>query len=733
MSLSLSSPTSSPIGATPLPAIGAAPKIAGVAIAPASGVVGAGRTVTIQLTPSAAVAVDTAAGTPALALNDGGVATYDAAASTATSLVFDATVAAGQNAAALQPTGIALRGGGIADLLGDPIDLSAPLPQAAGTLAVDTAAPAVTVALANDTGVSATDGITGDATLRGAGDPNAVVTLTENGAAIGAANADATGAWSFDAGALADGRHEIGCAETDAAGNTGRGVITFVLARAAAPVPSVSLNVAPAAAAAPIGLSVSADGAAATAAGASVTIDRLPGNGAVSLADGTVVEAGQVLTADQFSQLQFAPAAGAVGAVSGLAYSVADAAGNVARGNASLSVSAPVATPSTVIALPGASGSGGSASGSSGTGTGTNSSLLKLISNVATPTLSGTARAGATISVTLNGKPLDSVTADAATGGYSKTVAAPLPTGLQQLAATGEGASDTLDLYVVPAPVQGVSSTGAGSATIANLLSQGYGLQFMPGTEALSVVDGTLSIGQDTGVAALQRLYAGLLGRGSDAAGIGFWNARLTGGANLATVADDILASAEYAAHAGGTPTDAQYVQGLYAGLTGRGCTNDELGYWTGALGQGATRGAVASEIAGSAEAKASLSASTAQVWAPDADGVLLQGVYETGLGREVDSGAGLAFWRGQLTQGLAPAALAQQVAGSAEFQALHAGQDAASFVQSLYSCGLGRAADAAEQQFWTGALQSGAITQGGALLGVAGSAEAAARWTHAL
>ena len=46
----------------------------------------------------------TVTGTPTLSLNDGGVASYDAAQSTSTALVFDYTVGAGQNTAALAAT-----------------------------------------------------------------------------------------------------------------------------------------------------------------------------------------------------------------------------------------------------------------------------------------------------------------------------------------------------------------------------------------------------------------------------------------------------------------------------------------------------------------------------------------------------------------------------------------------------------------------------------------------------
>ncbi|SEF14667.1 Ig-like domain (group 3) [Rhizobiales bacterium GAS191] len=98
------------------------------------------------------------------------------------------------------------------------------------TYTLDTTTPAVTEALANDTGSSSSDMITSDATLTGSGDPNAVVQFTVDGAAIaGTATADGTGAWTFTPTGLADGQHTIVASETNAAGNTGSASLTFTL------------------------------------------------------------------------------------------------------------------------------------------------------------------------------------------------------------------------------------------------------------------------------------------------------------------------------------------------------------------------------------------------------------------------------------------------------------------------------------------------------------------------
>ena len=99
----------------------------------------AGKTVTISLAMSEAVKVT---GKPTLALNDGGTATYDAAKSTAKSLVFDYSVTAGRNTAGLTVTKVTLpTGASITDLAGNALAATLPSSAALGSLMLsDTAA-----------------------------------------------------------------------------------------------------------------------------------------------------------------------------------------------------------------------------------------------------------------------------------------------------------------------------------------------------------------------------------------------------------------------------------------------------------------------------------------------------------------------------------------------------------------------------------------------------------------
>lgn len=176
-------------------------------------------------------------GTPELALNSTGKATYTSGSGTSL-LTFTYTVLAGENAALLDysTTGsLTLAGGTITGTGGTPT-LALPTPGAAGSLevnkilTVDTQAPLAPLALAlaagSDTGTSTTDNITNvtTPTVTGTAELNSSVTLfdTDGTTSLGTATADATtGAWSITTSTLAQGVHSLTAKATDKAGNIG--------------------------------------------------------------------------------------------------------------------------------------------------------------------------------------------------------------------------------------------------------------------------------------------------------------------------------------------------------------------------------------------------------------------------------------------------------------------------------------------------------------------------------
>ena len=107
------------------------------------------------------------------------------------------------------------------------------------TFTLDTASPALTAALAHDTGASAIDGITSDPALTGTGVAGDVITLSEGQTTLGTTTVGGTGAWRFSPTGLADGAQQITTTETDIAGNTSTASVAFTL-----DIPSLSIALA---------------------------------------------------------------------------------------------------------------------------------------------------------------------------------------------------------------------------------------------------------------------------------------------------------------------------------------------------------------------------------------------------------------------------------------------------------------------------------------------------------
>jgi hypothetical protein len=133
-----------------------APTVTKVLASPSTGDLNAGNTVAITLDLSEPMMVK---GSPTLALNDGGIATYNLAASTSTSLVFDYLVTAGENTAALQVTGVNLvAGAAIQDLAGNNANLAG---GAANLhLTIDTTPPTVSKVVSSPSSGEVTTGHT---------------------------------------------------------------------------------------------------------------------------------------------------------------------------------------------------------------------------------------------------------------------------------------------------------------------------------------------------------------------------------------------------------------------------------------------------------------------------------------------------------------------------------------------------------------------------------------------
>ncbi|TYL96787.1 hypothetical protein FXB40_10780 [Bradyrhizobium rifense] len=203
----------------------------GTGITNGAGDLNAGKVVTLTVNFGAAVTVNTAGGTPRLALNDGGTASYTGG-SGSTALTFSYTVAAGQNTADLIVSSLALNGGTIIDGNGNAANLSGATNfNPAGTLQIDTTAPTIAIStIAGDNIVNATEGAAGFAvsgTTSGA-ENGRIVTVNILNSANAIVNsytkAVSSNAWSVavtsaQAAALADGNYTVSASVSDAAGN----------------------------------------------------------------------------------------------------------------------------------------------------------------------------------------------------------------------------------------------------------------------------------------------------------------------------------------------------------------------------------------------------------------------------------------------------------------------------------------------------------------------------------
>ena len=187
--------------------------------------------VTLTLTLGEAVNVGTTDGPPSLTLNDGGTASYVSGTGT-NALVFSYTVLAGQNAADLTVTGINLNGATVTDMAGNAADLSAVVTDPAGTLRIDTTAPTIAIAapIAGDNTINASEAAAGFAvtgtTLGVENGQTATITILNSANAVVETYAAAvTGdVWSItvtaaQAASLTDSGYTVQANVSDASGN----------------------------------------------------------------------------------------------------------------------------------------------------------------------------------------------------------------------------------------------------------------------------------------------------------------------------------------------------------------------------------------------------------------------------------------------------------------------------------------------------------------------------------
>ncbi len=293
------------------------------------------------------------------------------------------------------------------------------------TVTIDTIAPAAPdvpiLAAASDTGISNSDGITKDTTptFTGTGEAGSMILLYATGSPIGSTSADYDGNWSITASALSQGTHLITAVATDAAGNVSTvSMACSVTIDTSGPTISISGPSPTLTASGPVTYTVTYSEADITLVSENITLHTIgTANGTIDSITGvtgsgttrTVTVSG--ITGDGTIRINIA------------AGTCVDLAGNLA--DAAEAITGFTADNSPPDAPAGLDLTAASDTGHSDTDN---------ITNVAAPTITGTAEAGSTVTLYSSGTVIGTATANGS-GAWSITTSL-LPDGVHPITAT---------------------------------------------------------------------------------------------------------------------------------------------------------------------------------------------------------------------------------------------------------------------------------------------------------
>lgn len=220
------------------------------------------------------------------------------------------------------------------------------------------------------------------------------------------------------------------------------------------------------------------------------------------------------------------------------------------------------------------------------------------------------------------------------------------------------------------------------------------GVDTLTSVETLQFLDGKLEFDLGSTAAQIVRLYDSFLGRAPDVAGFNSYLNYVAEGHSFQDMANNAAASPEFAAATAGL-TNEQYVTYVYEVSLHREPDAAGLQTYVHALDTGAlTRTSMIVQAAESPEHIALTAAYVdAGLWVPDAHVEGLELLYDAAVQRQPDP-TGLAGYGAMLDFGVSLRGVANQIASSAEFQAAHAGQSDAAYIDSLYVAEVGRHAD---------------------------------------
>ena len=268
-------------------------------------------------------------------------------------------------------------------------------------------------------------------------------------------------------------------------------------------------------------------------------------------------------------------------------------------------------------------------------------------------------------------------------------------------------------------------SVGDGKGTVAGP----DGMDTYYEVEALRFADGDLVLSQHDAAGQALRLYAAAFGRAPDPTGLANWAGALqTGAIGLNEAAAGFYHSAEFGARYG-APDAVGYVTQLYANVLGRAPDAAGLSFWVNSvLNPAVNHAGVLAGFSESAENQKKTAAAFGKgVWVVDLEAVDVMRGYLAVLDRLPDAG-GLTNWIAAREAGLGQPEMVARLVSSAEFQSRFGGLSDRDFVEQLYRTSLDRQADPDGLAAWTHVLDAGMDGRAGVALGFANSAEMTAK-----
>lgn len=217
----------------------------------------------------------------------------------------------------------------------------------------------------------------------------------------------------------------------------------------------------------------------------------------------------------------------------------------------------------------------------------------------------------------------------------------------------------------------------------------------------------------------VRRLYLAYLQRLPEPRGLEFWRGQLVGGARLDSMSESFARSPEFLDLYGSLENE-EFVDLIYQNVLGRSSDPAGAHVWTGRLDSGAmTRGEV---MTGFSESYENIMITGTVAPHSSSAGSVLR-LYQAYFERDPDS-SDSCYWTRSLAGGMSLGEVSDFFASSEEFGLIYGSLNDREFVELVYSNVLGRTGEESGVVFWTGQLESAAMTRGQMMIGFSESAE---------